>query len=267
MPRHGKATRRRPTRAQREALRRRGIKRREHRVRRFALLLLIALVAAVTLALTAFNGSSAPRVSSIAPAPAQRLLPAQSPQPVVIAKLDTLRLQLPIPPSRVTAIGFHSSGDGALALQPVGRQANEGLLARLGHALFGGGGHGAAWYQIPGGQGSHTGGLDVGAASGTAVYAPVDGRIVGVTPYIVDGRKYGNRIDIQPASAPSVVVSLTHVAALPHLAVGSDVAASQTHLATVTDLSGVEQQALARYTNDAGNHVAVEVLPASGAAQ
>jgi hypothetical protein len=35
----------------------------------------------------------------------------------------------------------------------------------------------------------------------------------------------------------------------------------------VTDLSRVEQEALARYTNDAGNHVAVEVQPASGAAQ
>ena len=236
-------------------------------MRRFALLLLVAIVAVVTLALTAFNESSAPRVSTLAPAPAQRLLPAQSPQPVVIAKLDALRLQLPIPPSRVTAIGFHAADDGALPLQPVGRQANEGLLARLGHALFGGGGHGVAWYQVAGGQGPHTAGLDVGAAPGTSVYAPVDGRIVGITPYIVDGRKFGNRIDIQPAAAPSMLVSLTHVAALRHLAVGSDVSASQTRLATVIDLSGVEQQSLARYTNDAGNHVAVEVVPASGAAQ
>jgi hypothetical protein len=35
----------------------------------------------------------------------------------------------------------------------------------------------------------------------------------------------------------------------------------------VKDLSGVEEQALAKYTNDAGNHVAVEVLPAAGAVQ
>jgi hypothetical protein len=31
----------------------------------------------------------------------------------------------------------------------------------------------------------------------------------------------------------------------------------------VIDLTGVERQALARYTNDAGNHVAIEVRPAS----
>ena len=238
----------------------RRVRRREHRLRRFALLSLVAIVAAVTLALTAFDGSSTQRVSAITPAPAQRLLPAGSPQPQVIAKLGDLRLQLPISPSRVTAIGFHAAGDGARALQPVGRQANEGLLARLGHKLFGGGAHGPAWYQISGGEGPHTSGLDVGAPAGTAVYAPVDGRVV-------NGRKYGDRIDIQPAQAPAVVVSLTHVAALAQLVVGAAVTASQTRLATVKDLSSVEEQALARYTNDAGNHVALEVTPAAGALQ
>jgi len=236
-------------------------------VRRFALLCLVAIVAVVTLALTAFDGSSAQRVSALAPAPAQRLLPATSPQPTVIAKLGDLRLQLPVSPSRLTAIGFHAAGDGSLGLQPVGRQANEGLLARLGHKLFGGGGHGLAWYQVSGGQGPHTSGLDVGAQAGTAVYAPVDGRIVGLTPYVINGRKYGDRIDIQPAQAPSVVVSLTHLSALAPLVVGAAVTASQTRLGTVKDLSGVEEQALARYTNDAGNHVALEVQPASGAVQ
>lgn len=217
----------------------------------------------LTLALTAFDTSGAPRVAALTPAPAQRLLPAGSPQPQVIAKLGDLRLQLPIPSSRVTAIGYHGAGEGALALEPVGRQANEGLLARLGHKLFGGGGHGPAWYQIGGGQGPHTSGLDVGATPGTMVYSPVDGRVVGVTPYIIDGRTYGERIEIQPAQAPSVVVSLTHLSALDALSVGSTVAAAQTPLATVIDLTGVERQSLAHFTNDAGNHVAIEVRPAA----
>jgi murein DD-endopeptidase MepM/ murein hydrolase activator NlpD len=223
----------------------------------------VAIVSVVTLALTAFNESSANRVAALAPAPAQRLLPVGSPQPVVIAKLDELRLQLPIAPSRVTAIGYHGAGEGALALKPVGRQANEGLLARLGHKLFGGSNRGPSWYQIGGGQGPHTSGLDVGAAPGTAVYSPVDGRVVGLTPYVIDGRAYGERIDIQPARAPSVVVSLTHVSALKSLSVGTVVTASQTLLATVIDLTGVERQSLASYTNDAGNHVAIEIRPAA----
>jgi len=262
MPRQASAQRRRPSRAQGRAARRHAA-RREHRLRRFALLSVIATVTVVTLALTAFNESSAPRLAALTPAPAQRLLPVGSPQPSVIAKLGELRLQLPIAPSRVTAIGFHGAGDRALALEPVGRQANEGLLARLGHKLFGGSSHGPIWYQVGGGQGPHTSGLDVGAAPGTSVYAPVDGRVVGLTPYVINGLSYGERIDIQPARAPSVVVSLTHVSALESVSVGSTVTASQTRLATVLDLSGVERQSLARYTNDSGNHVAIEVRPAA----
>jgi murein DD-endopeptidase MepM/ murein hydrolase activator NlpD len=232
-------------------------------VRRFALLAVVAVVTVVTLALTAFKESTVNRVSAIAPAPAQRLLPVGSPQPLVIAKLGDLRLQLPIASSRVTAIGYHGAGDGALALEPVGRQANEGLLARLGHKLFGGSSHGPIWYQIGGGQGPHTSGLDVGARAGTLIYTPVDGRVVGLTPYVLNGRVYGERIDIQPARAPSVVVSLTHVAALDSLSVGSTVTSSQTPLATLIDLTGVERQSLANYTNDAGNHVAIEIRPAA----
>ena len=84
-----------------------------------------------------------------------------------------------------------------------------------------------------------------------------------MTPYVIDGRAYGARIDIQPARAPSVVVSLTHVSAPRSLSVGATVTAAQTRLGAVIDLSGVEQQSLARYTNDAGNHVAIEVHPAA----
>jgi murein DD-endopeptidase MepM/ murein hydrolase activator NlpD len=248
--------------ARRQAVHRRRARRNEHRLRRFALLVVVAAVAVVTLALTAF-GNSSERVSVRGPAPAQRLLPSGSPQPTAIAKLGDLRLQLPIAPSRVTAIGFHGAGIGALPLEPVGRQANEGWLARLGRKLFGGSNTGPAWYQIDGGQGPPTSGVDVGAAPGTAVYSPVDGRIVGLTPYVIDGRPYGERIDIQPARAPSVVVSLTHLTALESLSVGSTVTASETRLATVNDLSSVERQSLARYTNDGGNHVAMLIRPAA----
>ncbi len=90
------------------------------------------------------------------------------------------------------------------------------------------------------------------------MYSPVDGRIVGLTPFVLNGRPYGVRIDIQPANAPSVVVSLTHLDTFGSLSVGSTVSASSTRLGTVIDLSGVERQSLAQHTNDAGNHVAIE---------
>ena len=224
---------------------------------------MISIVLVVTLLLTAFGNAPQERAAFLAPAPAQRLLPAGRPQPLVIAKLEALRIQLPIEAGRVTAIGFHSAGDGTLALVPVGRQGNEGLFARLGHRLFGGGGSGPVWYQLSGGQGPETGALDVGAAAGTNVYSPVDGTIVGITPYVLNGRSYGVRLDIQPASAPSIVVSLTQIDPAPALSVGKQVTASVTKLGIVRDLSGVEQQSLAHYTNDAGNHVELEVRPAA----
>jgi hypothetical protein len=232
------------------------------RARLKALVFLLAIAVVVTLSLTAFGGSP-----SVVPAaqlvPASRLLPAGPPSPQVVATLGTLRLQLPIARGQVTAIGYHAAGDSTLALSPVGRQGNEGFLSRLVHKLFGGGGGGLRWYGLDGGIGPSTGELDVGAAPGTDVYAPVDGTIVGLTPFVLDGRTYGSRIQIQPSDAPSVVVTVTDVAPDPSLTVGSTVASATSRLGTVVDLSRVERQALARYTQDAGDHVAVTVHTAA----
>ena len=74
---------------------------------------------------------------------------------------------------------------------------------------------------------------------------------------------HGERIDIQPTSAPSLVVSVANIAADPSLTVGSVVVAGSSKLGELLDLSKLETQALARYTNDAGNHVLVEVHPAA----
>jgi hypothetical protein len=106
----------------------------------------------------------------------------------------------------------------------------------------------------------------VGAAAGTDVYAPVDGIVAAIRPYIVEGRQYGSEIDIQPQNSPSLVVAVSQLAADPALTVGSAVVSGATKLGTVVDLAAIEQQALARYTNDGGNHVNVEVRSAPVAA-
>ena len=199
-------------------------------------------------------------------APPQRLVAASPPRPQVVATVGSLRLQLPVSQSRMTAIGYHAVSDGALALDPVGRQGNEGFFRRVFHRLFGGGGGGLVYYRLGGGSGTATGSLDVGAAPGTDVYSPVDGTVVGITDYVVDGRAFGARIDVQPSSAPSMLVSLTHLRPDPSLTVGSAVASGSSKLGAVIDLSSVERQALARYTQDAGNHVAVEVHQAAALA-
>lgn len=224
--------------------------------------MLLATVFVVSLLFTAFGGgvSRAP-VSLAAASLASVQTSAQTrPYPEIVAVRGPVRLQLPVSQPRVTAIGYHAADDGAMTLAPSGHQANEGLVQRLLHSVFGGGEGGPSWYQL---DGNTTSALDVGAPVGTNVYAPVDGTVVAITPYVVRGRRYGSRIDIQPQNAPSVVVSVTQLRVDPSLTVGSAVVSGARKLGTVVDLSRVEQQALARFTNDSGNHVTVELHPAS----
>jgi murein DD-endopeptidase MepM/ murein hydrolase activator NlpD len=230
------------------------------RRRRLALLVLVGAVVLAALMLTAFGQSSPKTVPQTLPPPASRLLPTGPPTPMSVALHGTLRIQLPVAENRVTAIGYHSSSDGGLGLTPLGRQGNEGALSRLAHKLFGGGHGRFVYYQLSGGE---TDVLDVGAPPGTDVYAPVDGTVIGISPFILNGRAYGSRIDIQPAAAPSLVVTLTQLKSDPALTVGTTVTASGTKVGRVIDLSGVEKQALAHYTQDAGNHVSVELHPAA----
>jgi len=196
----------------------------------------------------------------VTPLPVENVAAAlqTKPFPQVVALRGAVRLQMPIAQSQFTAIGFHSATDGGLTLTPMGHQGNEGVVQRVLHKIFGGGGH-PTWYRL--GDGS-TSAVDVGAAPGTTVYSPVDGTVVGITPYIVGGHRFGSRLDIQPESAPSLVVSLTQLRTDPSLSVGSSVVSGATRVGAIVDLARVERQALARYTNDSGNHVSVEVRPA-----
>jgi hypothetical protein len=213
-----------------------------------------------TLMVTAFGQSSPEPAPQTLPPPASRLLPTGPPTPMTVALHGSLRLQLPIAQSSVTAIGYHAASDGGLLLTPLGHQANEGALSRLAHKLFGGGHGPFPYFQLSGGAKEV---LDVGAPPGTDVYAPVDGTVIGISNYILDGRPYGSQIDIQPAAAPSLVVTMTQLKRDPALTVGTTVSASGTKVGRVIDLSGIEKQALAQYTQDAGNHVSVELRPAA----
>jgi hypothetical protein len=243
-------------------IRRRRVERRQARVARRArlvgLLVVLSAVFFVAIALTAFSGTTTP-TAAIVPRQSQATVAQTRPATEIVAQRGQVRLQLPISQSRLTAIGYHSAGAGALSLQPVGHQANEGLVQRVVHGIFGGGGGAPKWYQLAGGG---TSALDVGAPIGSDVYSPVDGTVVAIRPFVVEGKAYGSEIDIQPQNAPSVVVGLTQLVADPALSVGTPVVSGATKLGRVADLARIEQQALARYTNDAGNHVTVELRAA-----
>lgn len=254
---------------QRELARRREVERLRARRRRperhaarFVLTALGSAVLLLTLLLTAFGTWSADPVAT-KPLASAGVLKGGQPVRQIVATAGSLHLQLPVSQSAVTAIGYHDAGDGSLSLDPVGRQGNAGIFARIWHTLAGSDDDRLVWYQLRGGRGPGTSVLSVGAEPGTDVYAPVDGTVVGITDYTLSNRTFGARIDIRPQLAPSVVVSLTHLRADPALTVGSAVSAARTKVGVVVDLTAVERQALARYTQDAGNNVSLSVRPAA----
>jgi murein DD-endopeptidase MepM/ murein hydrolase activator NlpD len=217
---------------------------------------LIGLAIFIVLLVAAFSSSAPPFQASVKGAPIGR------PLPQIVAFQGPLRIQLPISQREVTALGYHGTDGSSLPLQPVGRQANEGILSRMAHWLFGGGGQGPTYYEFGGGQGPGTAALDVGAAVGTDVYSPVDGTVVSIGNFVLDGKSYGNTLEIQPSQEASVVVVVTRLRADPALTVGEPVTAGTSKIGVLIDLSGVEKQTLASVTHDAGNHVTIEVDPA-----
>ena len=247
--------------------------RRARRARRLAGTIVLLVGVLVTLLLSAF-GSSSPGVhAALSPKGSSGVICAGTaadapelcgpPETLKFAQAGDLDLQLPIAQARVTAIGYHGAGGDVIPLTPYGRQANEGVVTRVAHSLFGGGGSGNISYYRLGGEGSPTGAVDVGAAAGTDVYAPVDGTIVGISDYVVNGSVHGARIEIQSTQDPSLVIVLERVRPDPALTVGSSVEIEKTKVGVVLDFSSVERQALARHTRDAGNHVTMSVRKAA----
>jgi hypothetical protein len=219
----------------------------------------IGVLATVTLALTAFDDDGG-RSPSATVRPAPLPVTATPTEPHVLAAVGNLRIQAPVAEEGVTAVGFHGSAGGALVLQAVGPQANEGLLARLWRRITGSTRTGIPWYQLEGGP-LRT--LDVGAVSGTDVYSPIDGTVVAIRDQIVSGRKVGNEVELRPASAPSLVVAVQNIHRDPALTVGANVAAGSSKLGTVADISRYEMQALARYAPAGGDNVSIQVFPSA----
>ena len=156
----------------------------------------LGVLGVVTLLLTAFgSGGSGTAVPVLAETTPSADATAVRPRPQMLATIGNLQIQLPVAAPALTAIGFHGTSDGSLSLQPVGRQANEGILARLWRRIAGARRDAPRWYQLEGGP-PGTNVLDVGAAPGTDVYAPVDGSVVAVRKLVVGGKRVGSRIDL-----------------------------------------------------------------------
>jgi hypothetical protein len=250
----------------RRAPRRRARPHRRRRLGGLALALLLTLVLAVR---ALDSGSGSAPTPALANPPRVALAPDGQPQLESLATAPGgLELDVPVTQGRITAIVYHGVGDnGSVPLVPAGHQRNAGLLTRLGNLLAGGGeSDGPSYYVDSGAPGDPTGSVDVGAVAGTGVYAPVDGRVVSIRPYVINGTTWGSVVQIQPSSAPALLVTITNVNLSSAISAGATVTAAVTKLGTVADLSKAMSQDVAKFTSDSGNHVHLEVSPAPAAA-
>jgi hypothetical protein len=233
------------------------------------LLLALALTVAIAAAAIRDDPSTGPD-PSLAAVTTPILTPDGPPTLQPLAEAGALQLDVPIRQERITAVVYHGIGDAnTIPLQPIGRQLNAGFFSRLGERVFGGSSSsGPRYYVDDSGSGPDTGSVDIGAPAGTTVYSPVSGVVVSVRPFQLDGRAWGNVVQIRPDLAPAVTVTLTNLDASGNgvaIAVGDRIKSAQTALGTVIDLSKVLEQTVARYTSDEGNHVAMSIAPAAGA--
>ncbi|MGZ4397661.1 MAG: hypothetical protein ACXVZ1_04510 [Gaiellaceae bacterium] len=226
------------------------------RTRRVAFGVLIGTVTLLVLMVTAFANQDQPASQTLTAQAGTRLLATGRPAPLVVARIGQLQILLPVARSAITAIGYHAL-QGMLPLDPEGSRVNEGLLARLLRHFTGGGGGGIRYYQLSGGEGSATSALDVGAAPGVDVYAPVSGTVTGISAFIVNGRPHGALLDIRPTAAPSLMLEMSGLQPDPSVAVGTTLVAGASRVGSIVDLARVEKQALARYTQDRGDHVTI----------
>lgn len=212
------------------------------------------------------SGSGNQPAPALAASTSPALAADKPPQIEPLAAAGGLELDVPIAQKRITAIVYHGIGNATVVpLEPAGHQINASFFARLGDRLFGRSSDQPPGYYVDdSAEGPDTGSVDVGAAAGTTVYAPATGVVVAVRPYVLDGKQWGDVVQIRPDDAPAVTISMTNLKRADSVDVGTRVTAGRSAIGSIADLSSVLQQTLARYTSDAGNHVAISIGPAPG---
>ena len=228
------------------------------RARRFAsLAMVIGVIAVATFSLTAFDEQTRCRARPSAPVPLRCPSPLRQPEAQVLATVGDLRVQSPVAPGGVTAVGFRGSAGARSSSRPVGPPGDEGLVVRLWRKIAGSSRTGLAWYQL----------RKQNAPNARCRRSCRDGRLFA-------GRRHRRRyprparlrpqigagIELRPTSAPSLVVTIQNIyAPSKGLAVGANVAAGSSKLGRAADVGRFERQSLERFAADGGNNVAIAI--------
>jgi hypothetical protein len=176
----------------------------------------------------------------------------------VLAQAADVQISTPIRPDDLTGLGYHPEGESLVAMAPRGENLSVNPLL----GLFAGGEtpEKIRYYVMDaaGRTGPQTGALDVGAAAGTTVYAPVTGMVTAIRPDpMVQG---ANVVEIKPDANANVRVTVSLIRSEEGSpGVTSHVTAGMTELGTVANSAQVLDPQLSSYTSDAGNHITLSV--------
>ncbi|HEX6709550.1 MAG TPA: hypothetical protein VF068_04400 [Rubrobacter sp.] len=175
----------------------------------------------------------------------------------VLAEAAGVSISTPIRPASLTGLGYHPEGESLAGMKPRGK--NLSANAVLGLFSRGETPENIHYYVMDaaGRGGPQTGALDVGAGTGTTVYAPVTGSVTAIRPDPMV--QNANVIEIKPDANPNVRVNVSLVRSDGNAGVNDYVTAGITELGTVADSAEVLDPQLSSYTTDAGNHVTVSV--------
>lgn len=188
---------------------------------------------------------------------------APAPQTLANAVVDKgeaqLRIQLPIRSEAITGIGFGPRREGnVIELKPTGARVNTSWIRRATQRFLTTTPIGdLRWYQLGDGIIRM---VTVGALEGTEVYAPIDGRVKAVTPYVINGVRRGELIQIQPTGDGQTLVLIRNVAVDSGLQVGISVTQSVTRLGKVVGMDDAISAPLSDYTHDSGSGIDMYVL-------
>ena len=175
----------------------------------------------------------------------------------VLARAAGVDISTPIRPASLTGIGYHPEGESLATMEPRGKNLSANAVVGL---LYKGETPEKIHYYImdaAGRDGPQTGALDVGAMTGTTVYAPVTGTVTAIRPdpMVEDA----NVIEIKPDADPNVRVNVSLVQSNGDAGVNDSVTAGTTELGTVANSAEVLDPQLSSYTTDAGNHVTISI--------
>lgn len=227
------------------------------------MLALIAL-AAGTFAVMSLTGRLARPLSEsdllVADATSGRPVDATGESRPNFARLGGQNLVLPVAARDATIIAYHPTADErSVAIEPLGDQVNGGVVSRSFERVFSS--PAPVHFYVLSGDGravTQTGAVDVGAAPGTVITSPVNGEVVGVKHYKLLGKYDDVQIDIRPAKASGLTVSILFVEDAA-VTIGETVVAGSTQLGKVRKPQGDLGARLAEYTRDSGGHVHIEV--------